>query len=134
MLGEEAERISHRWNDGSRKKRSKMTMETTGHPQNPEIILRCIVREIRVLRSLGLGWDLSLAPPSNPSDAVHLQEPEGAACYCQGFKGRKLMEETLRKFLYLWTPPDIHLFKRSEAIHPIRQLFQAITTVQFQCL
>uniref|UniRef100_A0A0E0IFB3 Uncharacterized protein n=1 Tax=Oryza nivara TaxID=4536 RepID=A0A0E0IFB3_ORYNI len=77
MLGEEAERISHRWNDGSRKKRSKMTMETTGHPQNPEIILRCIVREIRVLRSLGLGWDLSLAPPSNPSDAVHLQEPEG---------------------------------------------------------
>uniref|UniRef100_A0A0E0IFB4 Uncharacterized protein n=1 Tax=Oryza nivara TaxID=4536 RepID=A0A0E0IFB4_ORYNI len=123
MLGEEAERISHRWNDGSRKKRSKMTMETTGHPQNPEI------KHILIIR-----WDLSLAPPSNPSDAVHLQEPEGAACYCQGFKGRKLMEETLRKFLYLWTPPDIHLFKRSEAIHPIRQLFQAITTVQFQCL
>uniref|UniRef100_A0A0E0IFB5 Uncharacterized protein n=1 Tax=Oryza nivara TaxID=4536 RepID=A0A0E0IFB5_ORYNI len=66
MLGEEAERISHRWNDGSRKKRSKMTMETTGHPQNPEI------KHILIIR-----WDLSLAPPSNPSDAVHLQEPEG---------------------------------------------------------
>uniref|UniRef100_A0A0E0ENK2 Uncharacterized protein n=1 Tax=Oryza meridionalis TaxID=40149 RepID=A0A0E0ENK2_9ORYZ len=36
MLGEEAERIAHHWNDGSRNKRSKMTMETTGHPQNPE--------------------------------------------------------------------------------------------------